>query len=302
MGMIWSLIVFIFWCVLGFALLHACLTHFIFWYEHRLAEFQNEKVIKLSYPIFFKSLLIEFACVLLKTLLFPFKFVKLPTKFNASMFSTSIESPTPPPPVLLVHGYLNHQLDWLWFFKKLEGYSDMGPVFALNLTPAFAPMSQLALDIKDKIAEIRQLTGASQIILVGHSMGGLVSSFFTEYLAGLNEVAMVITLGSPFQGTQMAALGYGKNVVEMQPQSPFLKELNSRILQSRVPYYAIASKIDNMVIPWQSGLLPIETNEIGENTPNTLVLEDHGHLRFLISPVVVEQVYQWIHAQMMSRK
>lgn len=293
MSIIWSLIVFVFWCIVGFALLHACVTHFLLWYENRLQVFQNNEVIKLSFSTFFKSLLIESVCIFLKTVLFPFKSLKLQPKIFMSGATNAI-----PTPILLVHGYLNHQCDWLWFLKRLQTYSNIGPIFTINLNPPFASISQLAICVKEKVNEIRQLTGASQIILVGHSMGGLVSSYFTEYLASPHEVAKVMTLASPFQGTKMAALGYGKNVIEMRPQSPFLAELNLRIQQSEVPYYAIASKIDNMILPWQSALLPSGLSK--KEGENTLILEDHGHLRLLISPQVVEQISKWIAAPTIS--
>jgi len=73
----------------------------------------------------------------------------------------------------------------------------------------------------------------------------------------------------------------------MAPNSAFLLDLFENIRLSQVPYYSIASKFDNIVIPWESAILEGSTH-------NHLIIDDHGHLRLLISPVVIDQVWKWI--------
>jgi triacylglycerol esterase/lipase EstA (alpha/beta hydrolase family) len=39
------------------------------------------------------------------------------------------------------------------------------------------------------------------VVLVGHSMGGLISRYYVEVLGGRNDTHAVITFGTPFYGS-----------------------------------------------------------------------------------------------------
>jgi len=290
MHTIWLIIEFAFWLIVIASFLHTLLTHFILWYELRLSALLKGQSAEIPWFILTKSFLIEFVCVFLNCIVFPIGFSK--HAFNRSI-PHSLETSNPLAsnlPVLLVHGYLHNQSAWLWFIHALQKQAGIGAIFSLNLNPPCASIVEFAEILKNKIHAIQTETGAEQIILIGHSMGGLVSSYYCEYLAPPGEINKIITLGTPFQGTRTGVLGVGKEIIEMAPESSFLSDLNERIQQSKVPYYTIASKIDNMIVPWEAALLP--EGEAKEQ----LVLEDYGHMRLLISNIVVEQVSTWIRS------
>lgn len=284
MHTLWFLIQLVFWMVIGFAFLHVVVTHFMVWLDKRLFALKNNHETNIDWWLFLKSLSIEFCCVALRILLYPIKFLSLLPKNADSEHNKDLL------PVLFVHGYSQNHTDWLWFMRQIQKKFPIGAIFSIDLDPPFASISELSALVKAKVENILLQTKAKQVILVGHSMGGLVCSYYCEYLAHNNEVARIITLGTPFRGTQTAALGIGENAREMSPNSPFLSELLSKIKQSKVPYFTIASKIDNMIVPWHSALLPDEPI----SNPQHLILEDHGHLRLLISPNTIEQVSKWI--------
>jgi hypothetical protein len=52
----------------------------------------------------------------------------------------------------------------------------------------------------------------ARLILVAHSMGGLIARYFTNVLGGASEVATTLTLGTPYYGAVKAAyiLNYGR--------------------------------------------------------------------------------------------
>ncbi len=64
------------------------------------------------------------------------------------------------------------------------------------------------------IAEVRRLTGAQKVLLVGHSMGGLASAAYilSDFDADNepdfygNDVAKLLTLGTPFGGAPLSTL------------------------------------------------------------------------------------------------
>lgn len=288
MHVIGFMIKMVFWVIVIIAFLYSFLTHFILWLELRLLALENtssETPAATSHlgTKVLKSFLIEWGCTILNIFLYPLRFIAKEQKQTRNVYSPSAI------PVLFVHGYLHNQTAWFWFTRHLQKKPNLGPLYSINLFPPIASLSELAEQLKDKINDIQVETGSSQVILVGHSLGGIVSSYYCEYLARSKEVAMIITLGSPFKGTRLAALGLGQSAKELCPHSPFLSELSKKIEQSEVPYYSIASKIDNIIIPWQSGLLSDESA-----TRTQLVLEDYGHLRLLISPLVINQVAEWI--------
>ena len=276
------------WTVIIVAFLYNFLTHFILWIELRLLALANNSeqtgpTASHPWSKLLKSFATEFGCTILSIVLYPLRFVSKTQKQTRNVYSPSAL------PVLFVHGYLHNQTAWLWFTSHLQKKPKMGPIYSINLFPPIASISELAEQLKDKINDIQVETGFSQVILIGHSMGGIVSSYYCEFLAKSKEVAMVVTLGTPFNGTRVAALGVGQGAKEIAPHSPFLRELSAKIQQSEVPYYSIASKIDNIVIPWQSALLSDESA-----TRTQLILEDCGHLRLLFSPLVIEKVAEWI--------
>lgn len=279
MGIIWFLIKVIFFVFFAFSLLHAIVTHFVLLYEMRLQFLTDGYRHKISILALIKSFFVEFCCNFMRLLLLPF----LNVSYN-TIITKEVKTP-----ILLIHGYVQNQTDWLWFRHKLKE-KNVGPIYSLNLCPPFASITEFAELVKKKVELIRQETKHPNIILIGHSMGGLIASFYSEYLAPPHEVSAVITLGSPFQGTKLAALGMGQNAVEMAPNSKLLSDLTQKIEKSSVKYHYIASKIDNLIVPWDSAIPAFSK----DRDNNKLILEDHGHLSLLISPKVINQVEGWV--------
>jgi len=189
--------------------------------------------------------------------------------------------------ILLVHGYCRHQGDWLYLRKQFKNTGC--PVFTINLNPNFASIATIASDSLPKtIARIKKQTGCDNIILIGHSMGGLVSSYYSEYLDTENLIKAVITIASPLQGTKVAVVAAGKNGREMCPNTKFLLELCARIRQSPHKYYHVLSRFDNMIFPWNSASL--------DSTPESqkFILALEGHLQMLHSKDVARQLNVWV--------
>ena len=71
---------------------------------------------------------------------------------------------------------------------------------------------KLAAFVDDKLAAWRKSSGnqAAKVILIGHSMGGLVSRYYIECLGGWQNVRRLFTLGTPHRGS-VNALGFLSN-------------------------------------------------------------------------------------------
>ncbi len=77
-------------------------------------------------------------------------------------------------PILLVHGYLHHAKVWGLQKKWLEALG-AGPIYTINLGPPFQSIRTYAEKVSQKAQAIAQETGRNDLILIGHSMGGIIS-------------------------------------------------------------------------------------------------------------------------------
>ena len=135
----------------------------------------------------------------------------------------------------------------LW---KIDGYSKvarvLGDVFELVRGKNYfefaydwrrdnrASARRLARESHDWLEEWRQESGNrdARLILVAHSMGGIVSRYFLEVLEGWKKTRSLITFGTPYRGSLNAlnflANGYGKSLGPIQIDlSPMLRSLTS---------------------------------------------------------------------------
>ena len=177
------------------------------------------------------------------------------------------------PPVLLVHGYGCNSGYWHFMSRALRraGIGHHG----IDLEPILAGIDQFVPALHARIEEICRQTGQAQVIIVGHSMGGLVArAYLRDHGAG--RLARVITLGTPHRGTGLARFGAGHNSRQMRWTgsaadgrcSAWLARLARREDPALRPLFvSIYSHQDNIVAPQLSsflaGAVNIEFNGIG---------------------------------------
>ncbi|MFM5258772.1 esterase/lipase family protein [Aeromonas veronii] len=165
-------------------------------------------------------------------------------------------------PVLLVHGYGCSRGIWRTQRARLEAAGHV--VATITLMPPFGHIDDMVPLLAKRIDDVLSQTGADKLVLVGHSMGGLVCR---DYLAihGGDKVERLITLATPHQGSQLAALGLGANAREMEPGSGWLQRFASVPLC--VPGISVRTSHDNVVMPQErqrlAGMEDIELPAIG---------------------------------------
>jgi Lecithin:cholesterol acyltransferase len=107
-----------------------------------------------------------------------------------------------------------HLIPGLW---KVDGYGEIGEFLRkrLALVPAQSYFEfpydwrrdnrvaahQLAASCRQWLASRRQEYPNAQLVLIGHSMGGLVSRYYLEVLGGWRDTRRLITFGTPFRGS-----------------------------------------------------------------------------------------------------
>lgn len=154
-------------------------------------------------------------------------------------------------PVLLLHGYVCNR----GFMLPLRRYLHAHGVAAYshNLEPVYADIDSYADGLARRVGELCAATGADRLVILAHSMGGLVARAYLRK-HGARRVAKLITLGTPHHGTALARLGAGENGRQMVRGSDWLKRLNETA--PAVPTVSVFSYQDNIVAPQDSAVLP----------------------------------------------
>jgi triacylglycerol esterase/lipase EstA (alpha/beta hydrolase family) len=168
-----------------------------------------------------------------------------------------IRDPAPAPatrPIVLVHGVLCN--DGVWFaLRRYLTQAGIGPVYTLNYGPMFADTEHFASQLAAKIAAVRAATGAARVVLVGHSLGGLIARACVRGAGGA-QVSRLITVGTPHHGSIFAWLFPGWCLAQMRPGGAWLAALNrDEGAPPPVPTTALWSRHDTMVVPQASAML-----------------------------------------------
>jgi triacylglycerol esterase/lipase EstA (alpha/beta hydrolase family) len=173
-----------------------------------------------------------------------------------------IRDPPPAPaeqPVVLIHGVLVN--DGVWFvLRRFIMRRSGAPVYTLNYGPPHADIERFAEQLAARIEAIRALTGAKHVVLVAHSMGGLVARAYLRRF-GPGRVARLVTIATPHHGSILAYTFPGRGLSQMHPGNPWLTELNrDESKPAPVPITSIWSRHDSMVIPQASSVLACAEN------------------------------------------
>ncbi len=191
-------------------------------------------------------------------------------------------------PILLIHGYFNDSSVWFFQKKQLEE-AGLGPIYTIDLGYPFRSIVEYAHQVDDKAKLIAEETHREDLVLIGYSMGGLVSAWYATQVAPKGKVTDIVTIGSPLAGTPLARIGIGRNAREMQRNSNLLKRIQEEIDKNRqIRFYHIASKSDELVYPGAS------TAILGNDPSRQFVIEDVGHAGLIYSRRVSNKIRQWL--------
>ncbi len=155
--------------------------------------------------------------------------------------------------VLFVHGISGTPRDWKYFVDGLDR-GRFQPFFFYY--PSGLPLDRLGTLLAQLIENIdKTKNGECRIVLVAHSMGGLVALSAINKLSeeGLpSSLRMYCTFSTPYAGDEVARKG-----IEMAPvvvpvwrdiaaDSEFLRDLTKRPFPEQLPYYLYFSYLDSM--------------------------------------------------------
>ncbi|MDN3356409.1 triacylglycerol lipase [Actinomadura sp. DC4] len=177
-------------------------------------------------------------------------------------------------PVVFVHGYTGSSSNWATAKTVFAagGYTS-GELNAFDYNWAQSNKSSAA-SLKSYIQQVLARTGASQVDIVNHSMGGLVSDWYIHELGGQPYVRHLASIAGANHGTTFAsACTIYPSCVEMLPGSAFIQTVTSGDETPGATKYATwSSPCDGVIVPYTSTRLNGATN-------NTVACQTHiGYL------------------------
>lgn len=192
-------------------------------------------------------------------------------EFSTSMLTTSWHMPraqarsrihpgSAHPPVLLLHGYGCNSGYWASLAPMLDPARISHAT--LDLEPLMGDIDAYAARIEAAAQDLCAQSGARQLVVVAHSMGGLAARAWMR-VHGAGRVARLITLGTPHHGTCLAAFGLGINAGQMRrtgvtgPECAWLSALaaaEDAAVRARIT--SLYSHHDNIIAPQTSSQLP----------------------------------------------
>lgn len=190
-------------------------------------------------------------------------------------------------PVLLVHGYGCNSGYWHAMSRALIT-ADVSH-HAVTLEPVLAPIEQYLPTLHSAISTLMRDSKSTRVILIGHSMGGLVCRAYVRQHSS-SGIARIITIGTPHHGTVLANRGIGDNVRQMTMDCGGNKAISSEWIQqldrsenatTRALITSIYSHHDNIIAPQSSAHLEGAMN---------IAVEGMGHVTLAMHKRVQQEV------------
>lgn len=180
--------------------------------------------------------------------------------------------------VVLVHGFMCNRGFWTPWLRRLRAAGHACE--AVNLEPVFTGIDDYAPILEAAVARMRAATGRPPV-LVCHSMGGLAArAWLRSRPAAAREVAHLLTIGTPHQGTWLARFSGRANGRQMRLDSAWGRGLQAHERWHPLPpttcWY---SNCDNVVFPPAKATLPAADNRF---------VPGRAHVALAFDPAVID--------------
>lgn len=173
------------------------------------------------------------------------------TLLTATLAHGSESTRIPACRVVLVHGIF--QNDWRCFGFLRHDLEKHG---VECLVPSLKPADGrdgLPVMAEQLRREINQRFGNERVVIIGFSMGGLISRYYLQELGGAKRCDGFFTISTPHHGTKTANLFYGEGARQMRPGSEFLARLEAT--ENRLgdmPVVSYCTPADLIILPYTS--------------------------------------------------
>jgi triacylglycerol esterase/lipase EstA (alpha/beta hydrolase family) len=190
-------------------------------------------------------------------------------------------------PVVLVHGYGGAKTQWLLVERALSA-SSYRQITTMEYDACSTDIPGLARQLCGLVHAVLAETGATQVHLVGHSLGGVIIRYAVTMLGLDDVVAAAVTVASPHGGSPIARLGTSTTAAQLRPGSSLLRQLEAAVRPGRARWTAFSAGCDVVVPAARARVRPAEL------AAQNVTIPGEGHLSILLSPRLVRAVVQAI--------
>ncbi len=278
MTILLSLILFLLKISISAVALTVLMSYTVAWYERANSrpDLIDRRFTTRGVFIAIWLLIQETACLLLTLLLRPLGWFQ--PKFPQIDRGTR-------PPVILLHGLFQNRGCLVWLQHRLHtaGYQQ---TISIN-TPPWRDLEALTEELAKKVDEMRIKLKVDKVILVGHSMGGIIARNYVQNRGGAAYVHGMVTLGSPHHGSKLAPFALSSMGKSLLPGSTFLREFNSIAWPQGTPATSIYTRYDNIVLPTESAKM---------EGAQLIELDGMGHTALLFHPRSLQTVVDTVNS------
>jgi len=158
------------------------------------------------------------------------------------------------PPVILTHGLYHNASAWFLYRRGLRraGFAD---VRTFAYASFFRPFEDIVEGLVQAALRAADASPTGMVLLVGHSLGGMVTRAAVADARLKGRVASVVTLGTPHQGSNLAGMmALGLLGRGLRPGGEVLSSVRNRPVCPG-PALSLYSPADSMVLPLSGSLL-----------------------------------------------
>lgn len=199
----------------------------------------------------------------------------------------SVSAPRTGPVIVLVHGFVCNSGLWVGMIRHLRD-AGFDRVHTVDLDPLYRSMSKSLAEFDASLSKImRRENSHEEVILIGHSMGGVLARVFQNRHP--ERVLAAISIGAPHAGTDLARLVSTIDAGPARPDTRWLMEFNAALAAEQDatlrPALNIWSGVDNIVYPQGNAALSSGVD---------FRLNGLGHLHLVFSKRALNPVTEFI--------
>lgn len=179
--------------------------------------------------------------------------------------------------VVFVHGFMAHGRVFGPMREHVARACDVS-----TLEVSYGPFERFET-VAERVHAAVASAPPGPVILVGHSLGGLLSRWCLQELGGDARIERIVTLASPHAGTTAANVPFGPLTRAIRPGSVQLRTLEAGAHRvAHVPHVAVVAARDRMILP--------ATSAAALPRAHVTWMHDLGHNEILFDARVFELV------------